>query len=133
MRAAEKEGLLRREFADVVFEGTSGSTGISIATICNALGYRAHISLPDDTSAEKLALLESLGAEINKVRPAGIVDPEQYVNAAQRACNKLNDSGDGSARGVFADQFENDANWRVHYQGTGPEIYKQLNLSLIHI
>lgn len=130
VRAAEKEGLLRREFADVVFEGTSGSTGISIATICNALGYRAHISLPDDTSAEKLALLESLGAEINKVRPAGIVDPEQYVNAAQRACNKLNDSGDGSARGVFADQFENDANWRVHYQGTGPEIYKQLNGSV---
>ncbi|CAR23422.1 putative cysteine synthase [Lachancea thermotolerans CBS 6340] len=127
VRAAERQGLLRPGFPDVVFEGTSGSTGISIATICNALGYRAHISLPDDTSAEKLALLESLGAQINKVRPAGIVDPEQYVNAAQRACNQLNQSGDGSHRGVFADQFENDANWRVHYQGTGPEIYRQLD------
>ncbi|SCV05200.1 LANO_0H02256g1_1 [Lachancea nothofagi CBS 11611] len=127
VRAAETQGLLRPGMPDVVFEGTSGSTGISIATICNSLGYKAHISLPDDTSAEKLALLESLGAQINKVRPAGIVDPEQYVNAAQTACKELNKSQAADVRGVFADQFENDANWRVHYNGTGPEIYKQLD------
>ncbi|SCU87050.1 LADA_0E01684g1_1 [Lachancea dasiensis] len=127
VRAAERKGLLRPGMPDIVFEGTSGSTGISIATICNALGYKAHISLPDDTSEEKLALLESLGAQINKVRPAGIVDPEQYVNAAQRACNDLNSSQEVNSQGVFADQFENDANWRVHYEGTGPEIYKQMD------
>ncbi|SCU92630.1 LAFA_0F11848g1_1 [Lachancea sp. 'fantastica'] len=127
VRAAENQGLLRPGMPDIVFEGTSGSTGISIATICNALGYKAHISLPDDTSAEKLSLLESLGAHINKVRPAGIVDPEQYVNAAQKACDDLNNSQQTEVRGVFADQFENDANWRVHYNGTGPEIYRQLN------
>ncbi|SCU97037.1 LAME_0F18294g1_1 [Lachancea meyersii CBS 8951] len=127
VRAAEKRGLLRPGRPDVVFEGTSGSTGISIATICNALGYKAHISLPDDTSAEKLSLLQGMGAQINKVRPAGIVDPDQYVNAAKRACEDLNSSQQTESRGVFADQFENDANWRVHYEGTGPEIYKQLN------
>ncbi|SCU86136.1 LAMI_0D00584g1_1 [Lachancea mirantina] len=130
VRAAEKIGLLRPGHPDVVFEGTSGSTGISIATICNALGYRAHISLPDDTSAEKIALLESLGAEVNKVRPAGIVDPDQYVNAARRACEKLAGDPNQDVRGVFADQFENEANWRVHYDTTGPEIYDQMNGSV---
>lgn len=142
VRRAEQLGQLRPGHADVVFEGTSGSTGISIATICNALGYRAHISLPDDTSQEKVALLESLGAYVNKVRPAGIVDPNQYVNAARAACDELNArgcddaSGDANAaanaarssppvRGVFADQFENEANWRVHYDHTGPEIWRQ--------
>ncbi|SCW00970.1 LAFE_0D02168g1_1 [Lachancea fermentati] len=135
VRRAEQLGQLRPGHADVVFEGTSGSTGISIATICNALGYRAHISLPDDTSQEKVALLESLGAYVNKVRPAGIVDPNQYVNAARAACDELNARGCGDARGdasdgvtvrgVFADQFENEANWRVHYDHTGPEIWRQ--------
>lgn len=125
IKTAENQGLLTRGHRDVVFEGTSGSTGISIATICNALGYQSHISLPDDTSSEKLALLESLGAHIKKVKPASIVDPNQYVNAARTACEILNEKGHGS-KGVFADQFENEANWTIHYQTTGPEIYRQL-------
>ncbi|CCC67080.1 hypothetical protein NCAS_0A05220 [Naumovozyma castellii] len=127
IKMAEKRGDLVRGEPGWVFEGTSGSTGISIAMICNALGYRAHISLPDDTSLEKLALLESLGATVNKVKPASIVDPNQYVNAAKKACETLlRENEDGSVKGVFADQFENEANWRVHYETTGPEIYKQM-------
>lgn len=122
---AEKEGLLVRGEPGWVFEGTSGSTGISIAMISNALGYRAHISLPDDTSNEKLSLLKSLGATVNKVKPASIVDPNQYVNAAKKACAEMNARGE--TRGVFADQFENEANWRVHFETTGPEIYKQMD------
>ncbi|CCK70103.1 putative cysteine synthase KNAG_0D03570 [Huiozyma naganishii CBS 8797] len=127
IKTAEKKGLLVRgeKPEGWVFEGTSGSTGISIAMICNALGYRAHISLPDDTSLEKLALLESLGAVVNPVKPASIVDPDQYVNAAKKACDELNESG--AAKGVFADQFENEANWRVHYETTGPEIWDQMD------
>lgn len=123
VQTAEQQGLLVRGEPGWVFEGTSGSTGISIAMICNALGYRAHISLPDDTSPEKLALLESLGAVVNKVKPASIVDPDQYVNAAKKACRKMCD--EEGVRGVFADQFENEANWRVHYGTTGPEVYAQ--------
>ncbi|AAS54510.1 AGR021Cp [Eremothecium gossypii ATCC 10895] len=125
VRTAETQGLLTRGHRDVVFEGTSGSTGISIATICNALGYQSHISLPDDTSPEKLALLECLGAHVKKVKPASIVDPDQYVNAAKKACKLLNEEGHGN-KGIFADQFENEANWTIHYQNTGPEIYQQL-------
>lgn len=107
---------------DVVFEGTSGSTGILLAVMANALGLRAHISLPDDTSAEKVGLLALLGALLNKVRPALIVDPDQYVNAARRACADHTAAG---RRGVFANQFENTVNWVAHYTGTGPEIYRQ--------
>lgn len=125
---AESKGLLTRNDPNKqgwVFEGTSGSTGISIAMICNALGYKAHISLPDDTSLEKLALLESLGAVVNLVKPASIVDPNQYVNAARKACDELNTSGKG--QGVFADQFENEANWKIHFNTTGPEIWQQMD------
>lgn len=121
---AERMGYLRRGEPGTVFEGTSGSTGISLALICNALGYRSHISLPDDTSLEKIALLESLGATVNKVRPASIVDPDQYVNAARAACNKMCD--ETNQRGIFADQFENEANIRAHLTTTGPEIYRQM-------
>lgn len=125
IKTAEKEGLLVRGEPGWVFEGTSGSTGISIAMICNALGYKAHISLPDDTSLEKLALLESLGAVVNPVKPASIVDPNQYVNAAKKACEQMvNEKG---VLGVFADQFENEANWKVHFETTGPEIYEQMD------
>ncbi|EDO17107.1 hypothetical protein Kpol_1025p27 [Vanderwaltozyma polyspora DSM 70294] len=129
IKTAEKEGLLVRGEPGWVFEGTSGSTGISIAMICNSLGYNAHISLPDDTANEKLALLESLGATVNKVKPASIVDPNQYVNAAKKACDELNAKhlkDKTIPRGIFADQFENESNWRVHYETTGPEIYHQL-------
>lgn len=122
IKMAEECGQLIRGEPGWVFEGTSGSTGISIAMLCNALGYKAHISLPDDTSNEKLALLESLGAVVNKVKPASIVDPNQYVNAAKKACEQAVSKGE---RGVFADQFENEANWKIHYKTTGPEIYKQ--------
>lgn len=124
IKTAEQQGKLIRGEPGWVFEGTSGSTGISIAMLCNALGYRAHISLPDDTSTEKLALLEGLGATVNKVKPASIVDPNQYVNAAKKSCDELVKKG---GRGIFADQFENEANWRIHYETTGPEIYEQMN------
>ncbi|KAH3901684.1 probable Putative cysteine synthase [Saccharomycodes ludwigii] len=119
----EALGYLKRGELGYVFEGTSGSTGISIAMICNSLGYKSHISLPDDTSLEKLSLLESLGAEINKVKPASIVDPDQYVNASKKKCKELTKTN----RGIFADQFENTANWEIHYKTTGPEIWDQMD------
>ncbi|CDK27984.1 unnamed protein product [Kuraishia capsulata CBS 1993] len=122
----EARGLLRPGRGDVVFEGTSGSTGISFAMLCNALGYTAHISLPDDTSNEKLQLLESYGAILQKVKPASIVDPDQYVNSARRSAEALSKDPSTQAMGVFADQFENDQNWRVHYRTTGPEIWDQM-------
>ncbi|WLF81722.1 Putative mitochondrial cysteine synthase [Lodderomyces elongisporus] len=127
IRAAETQGLIRPYHGDVIFEGTSGSTGISFAVLCNALGYTAHICLPDDTSPEKLLLLESLGAEVEKVKPASIIDPNQYVNAAKRGAEAINNDPNDPRRAIFANQFENDFNWRIHYTTTGPEILKQFS------
>ncbi|GMM45863.1 putative cysteine synthase [Pichia kluyveri] len=127
IRHFEETGELVPGRNDVLFEGTSGSTGISFAMLCNALGYTAHICLPDDTSNEKLQLLESYGAEIEKVKPASIVDPNQYVNAARKGALELQNDKSTEYNGVFADQFENDNNWRIHYATTGPEIWEQMN------
>jgi cysteine synthase A len=112
---------------DIIFEGTSGSTGISFALLANALGYTAHICLPNDTSNEKLLLLKSLGADLEPVPPASIVDPNQYTNAARNGARKINEDPNDKRNAVFADQFENDFNWRIHYSTTGPEIYQQMN------
>lgn len=128
IRENEKLGNLRPHSGDVIYEGTSGSTGISFTVLANALGYTAHICLPDDTSPEKLQLLKSLGAELEPVKPAPIVDPNQYTNAARSGANSVN-AGSGR-RAIFADQFENDFNWRVHYNTTGPEIWTQMEHSI---
>jgi cysteine synthase A len=124
IRDEEQQGLLKP--GDVIFEGTSGSTGISIATVANSLGYKAEIHLPDDTSPDKLVLFDTLGANLKKVKPASIVDPDQYVNSAKNASIRLNNSNTDQ-HGIFAGQFENDSNWRIHFTTTGPEIYTQLN------
>lgn len=77
--------------------------------------------MPNDQSAEKSALLLSLGATVTLVPPAPIVDPSQFVNLARR----LAADQPGPGRGFFADQFENGANWRAHHDSTGPEIFTQ--------
>ncbi|ODV77304.1 cysteine synthase 2 [Suhomyces tanzawaensis NRRL Y-17324] len=127
IRANERARKLRPHHGDLIFEGTSGSTGISFAMLANALGYQAHICLPDDTSPEKLQLLRSLGAVVEPVKPASIVDPNQYTNAARNAAAKIDADPNDPRNAVFADQFENDANWRIHYDTTGPEIWTQMD------
>lgn len=126
IRENEKLGLLVPHHGDVIFEGTSGSTGISFTVLANALGYTAHICLPDDTSPEKLQLLRSLGAILEPVKPAPIVDPNQYTNAARKGAQAIRDDENDPRNAIFADQFENDYNWRVHCKTTGPEIWTQM-------
>ncbi|CAG8690512.1 3891_t:CDS:2, partial [Ambispora leptoticha] len=134
IQMAEEQGLIQPNTGCVIFEGTSGSTGISIAMIARAKGYGAWIVMPDDQAQEKYQLLEKLGAHVEKTRPASIVDENQYVNLAKRRALEFsggkeheadNDSNGGKGRGFFADQFENLANFQAHCYGTGPEIYKQ--------
>lgn len=127
IREMERQGKLRPGHPDVVLEGTSGSTGISFAVLANSLGYTAHICLPDDTADEKVNLLKSLGAIIEPVKPAPIVDPNQYVNVAKRRAEEISKDPNDERKAIFADQFENDYNWRIHYSTTGPEIWKQMD------
>ncbi|TKY86254.1 hypothetical protein EX895_005079 [Sporisorium graminicola] len=175
LRDAEEEGLLYPHTGSCIFEGTVGSTGISLATLARAKGYRCSIVIPDDVAREKVELLEKLGAEIQSVRPRGIVDPRHFVNEARARAEAFgeieligphptgfgtsgyagSDGGQGEeyvhrddlvvsskrsssrdaeegevvnenqARGFFADQFENPSNFWAHYNGTGPEIWRQ--------
>ncbi|KAK2068204.1 hypothetical protein P8C59_002860 [Phyllachora maydis] len=126
LRDAEARGLLdpaRR--GDTVYEGTVGSTGISLATLARARGYRAHICMPDDQSAEKAELLLRLGATVERVPVAPIASPDHFVNLARRrAAQHAARHADGT-HGFFADQFENPANWAAHAASTGPEIWTQ--------
>lgn len=127
IRENERSGAIAPNKGDVIFEGTSGSTGISFTMLANALGYVSHICLPDDTSPEKMQLLASLGAELEPVRPASIVDPNQYTNAARSGAHAVSSNPQDPRNAIFADQFENDQNWRAHYAGTGPEIWLQMD------
>ncbi|XP_014556370.1 hypothetical protein COCVIDRAFT_99975 [Bipolaris victoriae FI3] len=122
---AEQKGLLIPHSGDTIYEGTVGSTGISLAAICRARGYKAHICMPNDMAIEKSDLLLKLGAEVERVRPAPIVDQKQFVNLARSRAEEHTASTEKPGRGLFADQFETEANWRAHFTGTGPEIYEQ--------
>ncbi|GAA95411.1 uncharacterized protein L969DRAFT_101530 [Mixia osmundae IAM 14324] len=83
IQSAEDAGLLHPNTDSCIYEGTVGSTGISIATVARAKGYQACIIMPDDVAKEKSLLLEKLGAQVQKVRPVSIVDKQHYVNLAR--------------------------------------------------
>ncbi len=124
---AEEDGLLAPHSGDTIYEGTVGSTGISLATLCRARGYLAHICMPSDQATEKSNLLLKLGAVVERVKPAPIVDQEHFVNRARNLASEHTVNPAKRGRGFFANQFETEANWRAHYEGTGPEIYDQTN------
>mmetsp|Transcript_2412 Transcript_2412/g.4929 ORF Transcript_2412/g.4929 Transcript_2412/m.4929 type:complete len:414 (-) Transcript_2412:229-1470(-) len=110
----------------LITEGTSGSTGISLAMVARAHGLKCYVSLPDDAAAEKAQVLEALGADVERVRPVSITHQDHFVNKARRtARGETTHSTLHGDKGVFADQFENLANTRAHYAGTGPEIWEQ--------
>ncbi|KAL8819958.1 MAG: hypothetical protein Q9223_001727 [Gallowayella weberi] len=125
IKTAEEQGLLTPHSGDTIYEGTVGSTGISLATICRARGYLAHICMPSDQATEKSELLLKLGAVVNRVPPAPIIDPMHFVNRARNLAADHTADPTRPGRGYFADQFENQANWQAHLEGTGPEIFRQ--------
>ncbi|KAG5914232.1 Cysteine synthase 2, partial [Claviceps africana] len=103
IREAERTGLLVPHRGDTIYEGTVGSTGISLAALARARGYKAHICMPDDQALEKSDLLHHLGAAVERVAVAPITSPDHFVNLAQRrAAEHAAVAADGS-RGFFAD------------------------------
>jgi cysteine synthase len=113
---AEDAGVLGP--GGTIVEGSSGSTGISLALMAACRGYACTIFMPDDQAVEKSNLLVTLGASVERVKPVSIVHPKHYVNLAR----KYAESTPGA---FFANQFENGSNWRAHYASTGPEIWRQ--------
>ncbi len=116
VRGHEASGAL--EPGGTVVEGTAGNTGIGLVHVCNARGYRCIIYMPDNQSQEKVALLETLGAEVRQVPTVPYKDPMNYQKQAGRFAESLPGA-------VWANQFDNVANRLAHYEGTGPEIWAQ--------
>ncbi|MBD1909617.1 MULTISPECIES: cysteine synthase A [unclassified Leptolyngbya] len=113
---AEKRGLLKP--GGTVVEGTAGNTGIGLAHICNAKGYRCLIVIPETQSQEKMDLLRTLGAEVRPVPAVPYKDPNNYVRLSGRIAGEMENA-------IWANQFDNLANRRSHYETTGPEIWAQ--------
>jgi cysteine synthase A len=113
---AERRGLLGA--GGTVVEGTAGNTGIGLAHICAARGYRCVIVIPETQSPEKMDLLRTLGAEVRTVPAVPYRDPNNYVKLAGRLAQELPNA-------VWANQFDNVVNRQAHYETTGPEIWRQ--------
>ena len=118
VRGHEKSGALQP--GGVVVEGTAGNTGIGLAHVCNARGYRTVIFMPDTQSPQKAQMLRALGAEVREVPAVPYKDDENYQKQAGRYAESLSGA-------VWANQFDNVANRLAHYESTGPEIWQQTN------
>ena len=121
IRDAEEKGLLRP--GGTIVEGTAGNTGIGLALVGNALGYRTVIVIPDTQSQEKMDMLRLCGAEVLPVPAVPYNDPNNYVKYSGRLAGELAQSEPNGA--IWANQFDNVANRRAHFEGTGPEIWRQ--------
>lgn len=113
---AEAKGLLKP--GGTVVEGTAGNTGIGLAHICNAKGYKCLIVIPETQSQEKIDLLRTLGAEVRTVPAVPYQDPNNYVKLSGRLAREMDNA-------IWANQFDNLANRRAHYETTGAEIWAQ--------
>jgi cysteine synthase A len=118
IRAAEKSGALRA--GGTVVEGTAGNTGIGLAHICAARGYKCVIVIPDNQSEEKMELLRILGAEVRPVPPKPYKDDDNYQKIAGRLAA-------ATPNAIWANQFDNVVNRQAHYESTGPEIWRDTN------
>lgn len=121
IRAAEKNGTLRR--GGTIVEGTAGNTGIGIALVANALGYKSVIVIPETQSQEKKDMLRLAGAEVIEVPAVPYKNDDNYVKYSGRLAQKLNETSPNGA--VWANQFDNIANRQAHFETTGPEIWQQ--------
>jgi cysteine synthase len=118
---AEKRGALRP--GGVIVEGTAGNTGIGLALVGNARGYRSVIVIPDTQSQEKKDMLRLCGAELVEVPAVPYKDPNNYVHWSGRLAEELAAKEPNGA--LWANQFDNVANRDGHFQTTGPEIWQQ--------
>ncbi len=116
IKDAEERGLLKP--GGMIVEGTAGNTGIGIALVANAKGYRSTIVMPDTQSREKMDTLRALGARLITVPAAPYSNPGHFVHTSRR----LAEETDGA---VWANQFDNVANRRAHIETTAEELWEQ--------
>ncbi|KAI9468340.1 cysteine synthase [Coemansia mojavensis] len=117
-RAALFVGLIKP--GGTVVEGTAGNTGIGLAHVCRAKGYKCVIYMPNTQSQEKIDLLRMLGADVRPVPAVPFDNPDNYNHQAKRFAESLSNA-------VWTNQFDNTANRQAHIETTGPEIWAQTN------
>ncbi len=118
VRDAEEKGTLRS--GGCIVEGTAGNTGIGLALVANARGYKTIIVMPENQSKEKMDTLRALGAELVLVPPTKFSNPGHFVHTSRR----LAEETEGA---VWANQFDNIANRKAHIESTAPEIWEQMD------
>jgi cysteine synthase A len=118
VRDAMQKGLLRA--GGTIVEGTAGNTGIGLALVANALGYKTVIVMPETQSREKMDTLRALGAELVLVPAAPFSNPGHFVHTSRR----LAEETEGA---IWANQFDNTANRKAHIESTAPEIWAQMD------
>jgi S-sulfo-L-cysteine synthase (O-acetyl-L-serine-dependent) len=122
IRDAEESGRLRA--GKIILDATSGNTGIAYAMIAAARGYRLKLCVPGNVTSERLRTLRAFGAELV------ITNPMEGTDGAIREARRLNAEDPG--RYFYADQYNNDANWRAHYETTAVEILEQTEGRITH-
>ena len=118
----ERSGKLTKNH--VLLDATSGNTGIAYAMICAIKGYRAKLCLPANASHERKQILKAYGAEMV------FSDPGEGSDGAIRLCQKI--FAEAAENYFYPDQYGNSANWRAHFEGTGPEIIRQTEGRVTH-
>lgn len=120
IRQAEKDGVLHP--GGLIVEGTAGNTGIGLAMVGNALGYRSVIVIPQTQTEEKKDALRLLGAQLVEVPALPYRNPNNYIHISQRLAERLNAHEAQGA--IWANQFDNTANRQAHIDTTAPEIWR---------
>src|SRR5512145_1989666 len=119
----DAEARKQIEPGGVVVEGTAGNTGIGLALVGNARGYRTVIFIPETQSKEKKDMLRLCGAELREVPAVPYKDPNHYVKQAERYAAELAKSEPNGV--LYANQWDNPRNRNGHVRSTGPEIWEQ--------
>lgn len=122
IRTAMLQGDLSRD--KVLLDSTSGNMGIAYATFAAALNLQVHLAIPANASQERLSILRALGTELT------LTDPLEGSNGAQYRAAEI--FSQHPERYFYADQYSNPANWRAHYETTGPEILRQTEGRITH-
>ncbi len=121
IKDAQEKKLIAK--GGTVVEGTAGNTGIGLGLLGNSLGYKTIIVMNDNQTQEKKDLLRNLGAELRLVPAKPYKDENNFVKIAARLADELRPTNNNGV--IWANQFDNTANAKGHYEGTGPEIWDQ--------
>ncbi len=121
LQTAEKEGLLRA--GSVILDASSGNTGIAYAALASAKGYKLKLCLPSNINKERKDLLRAYGVDCIYTSP---------LEGSDGAIRKARQLAAENPTWFYCDQYSNDANWKAHYEGTGPEIWQQTKQLITH-